>query len=37
MAKIRIEDLVIVKLLNGMYMWVHVLFDSKFITKGKKG
>lgn len=36
MAKIRIGDLVRVKLLNNMYMWVHVLFDSKFITKEKK-
>ncbi|WP_028896205.1 hypothetical protein [Prevotella sp. HUN102] len=36
MAKIKIGDLVRVKLLNDMYMWVHVLFDSQFITKGKK-
>ena len=36
MAKIKIGDLVRVKLPNGMYMWVHVLFDSQFIVKGKK-
>ena len=36
MAKIKIGDLVRVKLLNDMYMWVHVLFDSQFIVKGKK-
>lgn len=36
MAKIKIGDLVRVKLLNGMYMWVHVLFDSHFVVKGKK-
>lgn len=28
MAKIKIGDLVRVKLLNDMYMWVHVLFDT---------
>ncbi len=33
MAKIKIGDLVRVKLLNDMYMWVHVLFDSQFIVK----
>lgn len=36
MAKIKIGDLVRVKLLNDMYMWVHVLFDSQFIVKGKR-
>ncbi len=36
MAKIKIGDLIRVKLLNGRYMWVHVLFDVQSVIQEKK-